>query len=67
VGIGIALVSLLGLNKMGTASVKSIQDVHWTGKLVSNFVGYLVCGLSLLVMCGIFVFGREDQNKLNVD
>jgi hypothetical protein len=52
---------------MGTASVKSIQDVHWTGKLVSNFVGYLVCGLSLLVMCGIFVFGREDQNKLNVD
>ena len=67
VGLAVALVSLLGLNKMGAASVNSTQEVHWTGRLVSNFVAYLVCGLGALVMCGIFVFGREDQGKLAAD
>lgn len=50
---------------MGGAAVRSVEEVHWVGKLVSNFVAYGVCGVGILVMCCIFVFGREDQSRLD--
>lgn len=66
IGIAISVVSLLGVLKIGRASVVSIDSINWAARLISNFVAYSVCGLSSLVICGMFVFGREEEKNLPI-
>lgn len=57
IGIAVALVSQIGLNRMGPACMNSLQAADWTARLTSNFVSYLIVGLNALLCSLILVLG----------
>ena len=67
VGLMVAVISQLGISRVGKAAMSSLQDTNWIARLTSNIVSYLVCGLTSLVISLILILPGEDAKVMQVE